>query len=113
MAHFSFHFLTGALTIVPLLQSLLVDAGWAVAGSPRWNLGPIVPSAWLFPLEVGMMSLGWLGSLLVTYRIAEREHPRGPWRAFLPWAGLLVLLLAAGIWLMTQPMEMRGTFLEP
>jgi len=112
-AHFSFHFLTGALTIVPLVQSMLVNAGWSAAGPPRWDLGPIVPPAWLFPLEVGVMGLGWLGSLLVTYRIAEREHPDRPWRSFLPWAGLLVLLLAAGIWLMAQPMEMRGTFLEP
>jgi hypothetical protein len=58
------------------------------------------------------MGLGWLGSLLAAYRIAERENPRRPWRAFLPWAGLLLLLLLTGIWLMSQPMEMRGTFLE-
>jgi hypothetical protein len=31
------------------------------------------------------------------------------WGAFLPWAVLLSLLFAAAIWLMGQPMEMRGT----
>lgn len=112
LAHFLFHFLTGALTIVPVVQSLLMDLGWLALEMPRWDLGPIVPRAWLFPLEVGFMGLGWLGSLLVAYRIAEREHPRHVWRAFLPWAGLLLLLLLAGIWLMSQPMEMRGTVFE-
>lgn len=112
LAHFLFHFLTGVLTIVPVVQSLFLDMGWRVLGTPRWDLGPLVPKVWLFPLEVGFMALGWLGSLLVAYRIAERENLHRPWRAFLPWAGLLLLLLLAGMWLMAQPMEMRGTFFE-
>jgi hypothetical protein len=112
LAHFLFHFLTGVLTIVPVTQSLLMDLGWLALDMPRWDLGPIVPMPWLFPLEVGFMGLGWFGSLLATYRIAERESPDHPWRAFLPWAGLLILLLLTGIWLMSQPMEMRGTFFE-
>jgi hypothetical protein len=36
-------------------------------------------------------------------------HPR---RAFAAWAGLCVLLWAAALWLLSQPMEMRGTFLS-
>ena len=112
LAHFLFHFLTGVLTIVPVTQSLLMDLGWLALDMPRWDLGPIVPIPWLFPLEVGFMALGWFGSLLATYRIAERENPDHPWRAFLPWVGLLILLLLTGIWLMSQPMEMRGTFFE-
>jgi hypothetical protein len=112
VAHFSFHFLTDALTIVPVLQNALMELGWRSSRQPRWDLGPVVPTAWLFPLEVGFMALGWLGSVLVTYRVAERENPDRPWQSFLPWAGLLLLLLAAGIWLMSQPMEMRGTFFE-
>ncbi len=111
-AHFLFHFLTGALTIVPVIQSLLIDLGWLALEVPRWDLGPLVPTAWLFPLEVGVMGLGWFGSVLTAYRIAEREQPRHRWRAFVPWAGLLLILLLAGVWLMAQPMEMRGTFFE-
>ncbi|HEX2988084.1 MAG TPA: hypothetical protein VHS06_07940 [Chloroflexota bacterium] len=30
--------------------------------------------------------------------------------AFLPWALLCLAPFAAGVWLMQQPMEMRGTF---
>lgn len=111
VAHFAFHFLTGLLTIIPLLQDMARTAG-LTEGRPRWDLGPIMPSAWLFPLEVGFMGLGWLGSLLVAYKIAEQDAPARKWQAFLPWAILLLMLLLAGIWLMSLPMEMRGTFLE-
>lgn len=112
LAHYSFHFLTGFWTFVPVVQSFAGDlAGAPLLGAPRWDLAALLPAAWLNPLELGFLGLGWFGSLLVAYRIAEREAPDRPWRTFLPWAVLLSLLLAAGIWLMGQPMEMRGTFM--
>ncbi len=110
-AHFAFHFLSGALTVIPVGQSVLLDLGlWR--GVPRWDLGPILPLAWLFPLEAGLLGLGAWGSLLVAYRIAGREAPQKRLRAFLPWAVLVLLLLAAALWLMAQPMEMRGTIFQ-
>jgi len=112
LAHYSFHFLTGFWTFVPVLQSLAADVvGISLLGVPRWDLGPLVPMGWLYPLELGLLGLGWFGSLLVAFRLAERDGVHYPWRAFLPWALLLSLLLLAAIWLMGQPMEMRGTFL--
>ena len=111
LAHYSFHFLTGFWTFVPVVQSFVADlAGSALLGAPRWDLGALLPVAWLDPLELGFLGLGWFGSLLVAYRLAEQDAEQ-PWRAFLPWAVLLTLLLAAAIWLMGQPMEMRGTFM--
>jgi hypothetical protein len=62
-------------------------------------------------LELGFLGLGWLGSLLVVYQLAIADEPRMPWRVLWPWAVLLSLLFVAAIWLMGQPMEMRGTFL--
>jgi hypothetical protein len=50
-------------------------------------------------------------TLLVAHRLAVQDAPHHPWRAFPPWAGLATFLLLAAIWLMAQPMEMRGTFL--
>jgi hypothetical protein len=112
LAHYAFHFLTGFWTFVPVVQSFVADiAGTPLLGTPRWDLGPLLPAAWLYPLELGLLGLGWLGSLLVAYRLADREAERRAWAAFLPWAVLLSLLFAAAIWLMGQPMEMRGTFL--
>lgn len=57
------------------------------------------------------MSLGALGSLLVAYRIAARDYPTRVRATFVPWAALCLILLLAAMWLMNQPMEMRGTFL--
>ncbi len=112
LAHYSFHFLTGFWTFVPVLQSFVADvAGAALLGAPRWDLGALLPVAWLDPLEWGFLGLGWFGALLVAHRLAEQDAPRRPWRAFLPWAVLLTLLLLAALWLMGQPMEMRGTML--
>jgi polyferredoxin len=115
LAHYAFHFLTGFWTFVPVAQSFVADIwGKPLLGTPRWDLGPLLPPGWLYPLELGILGLGWLGSLLVAYRLAARDEAddegvAAPWRAFLPWAVLLSVLLAAAIWLMGQPMEMRGT----
>ena len=51
------------------------------------------------------------GSLLVSWRIAEREYPSRALPAFVPWAALSILLWAAALWLMAQPMEMRGAMM--
>jgi hypothetical protein len=34
-----------------------------------------------------------------------------PVRVFVPWAALALLLAAAAVWLLLQPMEMRGVSL--
>lgn len=112
LAHYAFHLLTGFWTFVPVVQSFVADvAGTPLLGAPRWGLGPLVPAGWLYPLELGFLGLGWFGSLLVAYRLATRDRAHQSWRVFLPWAALISLLLAAAVWVMAQPMEMRGTFL--
>ncbi|MEJ2736538.1 MAG: FesM [Anaerolineae bacterium] len=118
LAHYAFHFLTGFWTFVPVVQSFVADIlGTPLLGAPRWDLGPLLPASWLYPLELGLLGLGWFGSLLVAYRLATAEGARPDdgayraWGAFVPWAVLLSLLFAAAIWLMGQPMEMRGTFM--
>ncbi len=111
-AHYLFHFLVGALTVVPVVQEYLRDLG-APAGDPAWGLGPIVPEAWLFPIEVLVLQGGLLGTLLATWKIAQGSEGgrKRAVRAFLPWALLATALAGAGIWLLLQPMEMRGTFM--
>lgn len=111
LAHYLYHFLTGALTFVPVLQSFV--AGWVgpVLGAPNWTLGALVPAAWLVPIEIVALDGGLLGSLLVLWRISKREHGTADAarRAFAPWAVLVLVLFAAGVWLLLQPMDMRGT----
>jgi hypothetical protein len=109
LAHYCFHLFTGVWTFVPVVQKLL--SPWL--GAPRWDLGglrePLVR-----PVEYWFLGLGLLGSLLVAWRIAERDVPAPPARTarvFAPWAGLCLLLGLVAMWLLSQPMEMRGTFL--
>lgn len=112
LAHYAYHFMIGALTIVPVAQSVLKDFGWPLLGEPAWGMGAVVPAGWLVPIELVFLEAGLLGSLLALYRIAsdvEGDRSRA-WRAFAPWAVLAGLLFSAGVWLMLQPMEMRGTF---
>lgn len=110
LAHYSFHFLTGLYTFIPVMQSAVAETGWALLGTPLWRLTGL-PVGTVQALEFGFVFLGLLGSLLVSYRLAEVDSPLRPLRAFLPWAGVATILFAAAIWLLSQPMEMRGTML--
>lgn len=110
LAHYAFHFLTGGLTIIPVVQSFLNDVGVS-AGQPQWQLGQVVPADWLFPLQTIFLYLGVFSSLVVGFQIALHQYKdrHVALRAFIPWAILAILLLLAAFWIMLQPMEMRGT----
>jgi ferredoxin len=110
LAHYGFHFLTGFLTVIPVTQAALQDAGVPWFGMPAWQLSGMRAGA-VLPLEIGVLGLGLLGSLLVAFRIAERDDAERALLAALPWMLLCTLLFAIGCWLLFQPMEMRGTFL--
>ncbi len=115
-AHYGFHFMTGALTMVPVVQSFLADVG-LYAAQVRWDLGPLVPQAWLFPIEAVLLYLGATGSIVAAVQIATNDPARSdatPAQALaaaLPWIGVVLLMLGFGIWIMLQPMEMRGTLM--
>lgn len=109
-AHYAFHFLTGALTLIPVTQNAFVEIGWPILGAPNWELAGM-RSGSVYVIELGLLTLGLAGSWIVAVRLARRDHPFGPWRAYLPWILLHALLFASAVWLLAQPMEMRGTFL--
>jgi hypothetical protein len=113
IAHYLFHFLVGALTIVPLTQEYLAFLGLPLGASPQWALGPLVPDSWLLPIELVFLELGFLVSAVVAFRIALRDLPSRSKavRGALPWGLLAFLLSLAGAWLLLQPMEMRGTLM--
>ena len=110
IAHYSFHLLTGVLTIVPVAQSAAADLfGRASLGAPLWTLAGLSPGA-VFPLQIGFVLLGAFGSLAVAYGISEREHPARPAAAAVPWLVLVLMLAAAAMWVLSKPMQMRGGF---
>jgi hypothetical protein len=110
LAHYSFHFLTGLYTFIPVTQSAFADFGWAILGQPHWSLSGLSPNV-VQLFEFGFITLGLLGSLLVSYSIAVTEEVVHPVRVFIPWALLSLMMAVAAFWLMSQPMEMRGIVL--
>ena len=110
LAHFGFHFLTGVYTFIPVTQAAVADLGWAILGETRWGLSGL-PSNVVQLFEFGFIALGLLGSLLVSYAIVATEKVDHPTRVFSVWAAVLLLMAGSAIWLMSQPMEMRGVVL--
>jgi Fe-S-cluster-containing hydrogenase component 2 len=108
LAHYGFHFLTGLYTFIPVTQSAVASLGRSVLGEPRWDLVGF-PKNVVHGFEFGILGLGFVGSLLVSYRLADTGPHR--FRVFAPWAGVSLILWVAALWLMSQPMEMRGMLL--
>ncbi|HMC66231.1 MAG TPA: hypothetical protein VKI65_14940, partial [Gemmataceae bacterium] len=130
LAHYSFHFLGSFDAVIPALQRFAGDLGLAL-GEPEWRYACCRPVAdWLPRLEILFLDLGLLLSLYSGYRIALTQSELTPsvptssfpnwslgtrrwgtrgWGLFAPWALLIVLLFAAGVWIVLQPMQMRGT----
>jgi polyferredoxin len=108
LAHYGFHLLTGVLTIVPVTQSAAIDLlGRAALGEPAWNwMG--MRSGLVFPIQLGFVLLGTAGSLGLVRATSLRDHAARPWPASAPWMVLVMLLAAAAMWILAQPMEMRG-----
>jgi hypothetical protein len=104
LAHYCFHFLTSYDTAVPVTQRFAADLGLTWLGMPAWACACCRPeTAWLLRLEFLFLDVGLLLSLYAGYRLSASL------KALVPWALLLVLLFAAGVWILLQPMQMRGT----
>jgi polyferredoxin len=110
LAHYSFHFLTGLFTFIPVTQAAVAELGAAVLGQPQWTLVGL-PANVVEVFETGFIVLGLCGSLLVSYLLAATDQIPQPVRAFIPWAALSLLIAGAALWVMSQPMEMRGVVL--
>jgi cytochrome c oxidase assembly factor CtaG len=109
LAHYGFHLATGYDAVVPVTQRFAADLGWAVLGEPQWASGCCRSTAdWLLRAELLCLDVGWLLSLYAGYRIAVAHSVARPVRALLPWAVLMALLFVAGVWIVLQPMQMRG-----
>ncbi len=98
--------------MVPAAQRFVAGLGWPILGEPAWGLACCRPVAeWLPRLEIVSLDLGLLLSLYTGYRIALNHRPDQlqAVKTFLPWGVLIVILFAAGVWIILQPMQMRGT----
>jgi hypothetical protein len=112
LSHYSFHLLTSYDTVVPTTARFLSDLGSHLLGRPHWVPGCCRAAVdGMLQLEIVFLDLGMLLSLYTGYRIAAAQSPRWSQRlgSFAPWTALIVLLFATGVWIIFQPMQMRGT----
>jgi polyferredoxin len=107
-AHYGFHLLTGLWTAMPVLQSAAIDlSGAPLLGEPLWQWVGL-PAGVVVPIQLGFVLLGAAGSLSLAHGVSTRDAPARAWLATAPWAGLIATLTAAAVWILDQPMAMRG-----
>jgi polyferredoxin len=110
-SHYLFHFLTGALQIVPVFQHFFEYRGFAV--DTNWRLGQLVPTGWLFFIGAAIASLYGALAMVAAAVIGLRDFGRRGVVAMWP-VGLFALAVTVLVVLVLgQPMEMRGTLLGP
>ena len=111
VAHLAYHFLTGASVVIPVLQRVANDLGSSLLGRPNWaSAAMLVPLDWLPTLQILLLDGGLLLTLYAGWRVARgfSMRARGALSLLVPWACVAVLLYATGVWIVFQPMEMRG-----
>ena len=64
----------------------------------------------LHALQTILLDAGLLLALYLAWRICVSYAPRmrDAVKLFAPWAGVAMVLYAIGVWIILQPMEMRG-----
>lgn len=113
-AHYSFHFFTSSDSILWAAERMANDrlaTDFLIGGGecPCCSASSI---SWLLPLELLLLDVGLCVSLWAAYRIAQREAADAQLalRTFAPWGMFLVLFFLACVWVLLQPMEMRGAY---
>jgi len=115
-AHYLFHFLTGAMTIVPAFQTFFQRTlQWPILGEPDWQLAArFVPTVTTIQIWQSIITYGGLlAALMLTLQAASKTQ-RNSRRALLealPWLLVLIGLAVASGMTFLLPMEMRGSAL--
>jgi cytochrome c oxidase assembly factor CtaG/polyferredoxin len=110
-AHFLFHLLSGYAAGWPVLQRAVLDWGGRFLGHPDIALSSMrVEVTSLLTLQTLLLAAGLLLTLYIGWRIAHDYVPRtrSALGLLAPWAALAIALYLAGIWILFQPMQMRG-----
>lgn len=116
LAHYLFHFLIGALTIVPAFQTFFQRTlAWPILGEPNWQLASrFVPATGTIQLLQSVITYsGLLAALALTLHSARQAQGSSgrALREALPWLVLLIALAVASGLTFLLPMEMRGSSL--
>jgi ferredoxin len=106
--HYSYHFMTGFLSIVPVTQNVLSSLGiWH--GTPNWAMAGIIPENWLFPVQIVILYAGYGASLYIAFHIARANQKLTAMIPIFVWLSICAVL---AVLILGQPMQMRGTLLN-
>ena len=106
-----------ALVLAPaLLVSAAIASGRAVQrGVPsqptsRSASSPLFPADVMLAAQLQLLDAGFLLALYVGWRIARgyTSRPQDGLQLLAPWATVAAVLYATGVWVVFQPMQMRG-----
>jgi hypothetical protein len=112
VAHLVFHLFTGSHTPIPVIQRVAYSLNMPFFGKPDWAI-----RSWAFPqlldFEIIILEIGLLGSLYAAWKVARRYATATgrSWLVFAPWSLLDFLFFLVAIWIIFQPMDMRGTMM--
>jgi len=110
-AHFLFHLSTGWSSGWQTIRRAATDAGWHLLRLRDGEFpSPLLGSHAVQVLQTVLLDAGVLLALYLSWRVCLTYAPRGrdALRLFASWAGLATMLYAVGVWIILQPMEMRG-----
>jgi hypothetical protein len=110
-AHVLFHLSSAWSTAWPVIQRAAGDLGAGWLGTPRWTASsPLFAADVMLAAQLLLLDAGVLLSLYVGWRIARAytSRPKDGLLLLAPWATVAAVLYAAGVWVVFQPMQMRG-----
>jgi polyferredoxin len=106
-AHLLFHLFTGWGTLDPALHQAAADVGWHFFSPAHWGVqAPLLRANSLLSAQLLVLDAGLLITLYLGWRLAQERK----W-LLLPWAFTVVAGYAVAIWIVLQPMQMRGVMM--
>jgi cytochrome c oxidase assembly factor CtaG/ferredoxin len=107
LGHSLFHFLS-ASNVAAAFERFFAAHRIAVTLP---SVGPYITPDQILSCQLVLLGIGWVGCVLLTWRnaVAIARTLKTALLASLPWMAVSAALYLAGVWIFTQPMEMRGT----
>jgi hypothetical protein len=73
---------------------------------------PLLPAKSMLSVQLLVLDAGLLLTLYLGWRLAQQWAGRAL-LLLLPWATIVAGTYAAGVWILLQPMQMRGMIMNP